>query len=163
MERDALPESPELSDILQAAWADPAAIPPLVGQLVDDHGTWNASSLNLVASHNYLSPTARALLDIEKVKSVAADPGAYELIEETPELRVLKPARRARRHHVVVESKQPAHPIAELYAKLAEALFEAARRAAGDFAAAGVATRIVCEVDPAGAGLVRIQVVSTED
>ena len=62
MERDALPESPELSDILQAAWADPAAIPPLVRQLVDDHGTWNAASLNLVASHNYLSPTARALL-----------------------------------------------------------------------------------------------------
>ena len=62
MEQTALPEFPDLSDILRAAQADPAAIPPLVRQLVDDHGSWNASALNLVASHNHLSPTARALL-----------------------------------------------------------------------------------------------------
>ena len=62
MEPTALPEYPDLSDVLRVARADPAAIPPLVRQLVDDHGAWNASSLSLVASHNYLSPTARALL-----------------------------------------------------------------------------------------------------
>lgn len=62
MEQVVLPEAPELSRIVEAAWADPVTIPPLVRRLVDEHGTWNASALNLVASHNYLSPSARALL-----------------------------------------------------------------------------------------------------
>ena len=57
-----LPEPPVLSEILRSARGDPSAIPSLVRRLVDDHGSWNASSLNLVASHNYLSPNARALL-----------------------------------------------------------------------------------------------------
>jgi glycine hydroxymethyltransferase len=62
MEKIVLPEPPDLSNIRQAAGADPATILPLVRTLVDEHGTWNAASLNLVASHNYLSPDARALL-----------------------------------------------------------------------------------------------------
>ncbi|MBI4182958.1 MAG: aminotransferase class I/II-fold pyridoxal phosphate-dependent enzyme [Proteobacteria bacterium] len=62
MEQNTLPEPPDVSAILRAARSDPADVPALVQRLVADHGTWHASALNLVASHNCLGPVAKALL-----------------------------------------------------------------------------------------------------
>lgn len=58
----ALPDPPNVDDVRAAAMGDPAAIPALVRRLVDEHGDWNAGCLSLVASHNFLSPSAKALL-----------------------------------------------------------------------------------------------------
>jgi glycine hydroxymethyltransferase len=56
------PTLPDLAAIARACAGDPAGIITLVGDLVDQHGRWNDGSLSLVASHNHISPTARALL-----------------------------------------------------------------------------------------------------
>jgi glycine hydroxymethyltransferase len=54
---------PDLGAIARAVAAgDPASIIALVGELVEEHGRWNDGSLSLVASHNHVSPAARALL-----------------------------------------------------------------------------------------------------
>lgn len=53
---------PDLGAVARACRGDPVALVSLVRDLVEDHGHWNDGSLNLVASHNRLSPTARALL-----------------------------------------------------------------------------------------------------
>lgn len=62
MKRGLSSTGPDVEAVRGAASGDPAAIPALVRELVEGHGAWNASSLNLVASHNYMSAPARELL-----------------------------------------------------------------------------------------------------
>jgi glycine hydroxymethyltransferase len=59
---DDYPLPPQLEAIAKICRGDPRAIVETVRSLVEEHGRWNDYSLNLVASHNHLSPTARALL-----------------------------------------------------------------------------------------------------
>ena len=59
MSSTAIPQPPDLAAVMSASWGDPTEIPGLISGLVEDHGRWNDLCLNLVASHNVMSPTAR--------------------------------------------------------------------------------------------------------
>lgn len=56
-----LPDIPDLERI-RAAVTDIHAIPALVQRLTHENHAWNEAALNLVASHNFMSPAAKALL-----------------------------------------------------------------------------------------------------
>lgn len=56
------PMPPELAAVVAACGGDPASIIALVQRLVEDHGRSSASVVNLVASHNRMSPTALAMM-----------------------------------------------------------------------------------------------------
>lgn len=62
MSQPRVPPFPDLGAVVEACQGDPAALVGLVRGLAEDHGRWNEASLNLVASHNHLSPLARELL-----------------------------------------------------------------------------------------------------
>lgn len=51
-----------MSAVLAACGGDPTSIPALVRRLVEDHGRASESVVNLVASHNRLSPAALAMM-----------------------------------------------------------------------------------------------------
>ena len=51
---------------------EPGAIADLVGKLADEHNEWHGRSLNLVASHNLVSPKAKALLNSKLIDNTTA-------------------------------------------------------------------------------------------
>ena len=51
-----IPQPPDPAAVARAARGDPAGVPGLISGLVEDHGRWNDLCLNLVASHNVVSP-----------------------------------------------------------------------------------------------------------
>jgi glycine hydroxymethyltransferase len=55
-------QAPDLAAVTAACSGDPAAIVAFVQRLVEDHGHSSESVVNLVASHNRLSPAALAML-----------------------------------------------------------------------------------------------------
>lgn len=56
------PAAPDLGTVAAACQGDPASLVRLVESLAEDHGAASGSVVNLVASHNRLSPRARAIL-----------------------------------------------------------------------------------------------------
>ena len=58
----ASPQAPDLAAVTAACSGDPAGITAFVQRLVEDHGRASESVVNLVASHNRLSPAALAMM-----------------------------------------------------------------------------------------------------
>src|SRR6266511_2006321 len=61
MTTTALPDAPDLQRIREAV-SDIPRIPALIQRLTEENHVWNEAALNLVASHNFMSPAAKALL-----------------------------------------------------------------------------------------------------
>lgn len=59
---DQPPRPPDLAAIVEACGGDPRALVDTVRALVAEHGRRGERSLQLVASHNHLSPAAKAML-----------------------------------------------------------------------------------------------------
>ena len=65
-------EATTLEEVVRVAWnEDPARGLELLSSLVDGHNDWHERSLNLVASHNIISPKAKALLGSDLAQNIA--------------------------------------------------------------------------------------------
>jgi glycine hydroxymethyltransferase len=66
------PAPPDLASVAAACGADPRPLVEMVRRFVDEHGRRGARSLHLVASHNHLSPTAKAMLSSAVADNIAS-------------------------------------------------------------------------------------------
>jgi glycine hydroxymethyltransferase len=60
-------------EVVRAAWEEPPdRLADLVGSLTDAHNSWHDHSINLVASHNVISPRAKAILCSDLVENISS-------------------------------------------------------------------------------------------
>jgi glycine hydroxymethyltransferase len=60
-------------DVMRVAWQeDPVHAAELVASLTDMHNSWHEHSLNLVASHNVISPKAKAILRSNLIENISS-------------------------------------------------------------------------------------------
>ena len=60
-------------EVVRAAWEEePGRLADLVGSLTDAHNGWHENSVNLVASHNVMSPRAKAILCSDLVENISS-------------------------------------------------------------------------------------------
>ena len=60
-------------EVVRAAWEEPPdRLADLVGSLADAHNSWHDHSINLVASHNVISPRAKAILCSDLVENISS-------------------------------------------------------------------------------------------
>ncbi len=60
-------------EVVRAAWEEaPDRLADLAGSLTDAHNAWHEHSINLVASHNVMSPRAKAILCSDLVENISS-------------------------------------------------------------------------------------------
>ena len=65
-------DSISFEEVIRVAWKEePSRGLELLSSLVEEHNDWHEHSLNLVASHNIVSPKAKALLGSDLAQNIA--------------------------------------------------------------------------------------------
>ena len=60
-------------EVVRLAWEEePERLAEIVGTLTDEHNSWHEHSINLVASHNVISPRAKAILCSDLVENFSS-------------------------------------------------------------------------------------------